>query len=75
MVLAGILRWDREKIGLGSECYRGVCMQLLNAHMLMEKMAYFSNVQKIKTMHHYICTSPWNISQLLSECYTRQIQI
>lgn len=25
--------------------------------------------------HHYMCTSPWNISQLLSECYTRRVQI
>ena len=25
--------------------------------------------------HHYMCTSPWNISQLLSERYTRRVQI
>lgn len=63
-----------------------VCMQLLNADMLMRKknkktkrtrhlLVMLKKQNYANWHHHYMCTSPWSISHLLSECYTRRVQI
>lgn len=69
-------RWRQMRRWFWLEYYTGtkrVCMQLLNAHMLMGKKKKHLLIMLTKhnyanCHHNYMCTSRWNYSQLLSNC-------
>lgn len=76
MVLAGILCWDRkrerERTGLGDLYAKEGMHATFKCPHAKEKKKLASLVmlkkQNYANYHHrYMCTSPWNISQPLSE--------